>query len=43
MRINTDLSEEDRKKVVEYAKKRGLKLKRAYTNLIRKGLENEES
>ena len=42
MRIDTDLTEEDRKKVKEYANEKGLKLRRAYTILIRKGLEHEE-
>jgi len=42
MRIDTDLTEEDRKKVKEYADKKGLKLRRAYTILIRQGLEYEK-
>ncbi len=40
MRIDTDLMEEDREKVVEFARRRGLKLKRAYTILIREGLKH---
>ena len=43
MRIDTALTEEDRKKVKVYADKRGLKLRRAYTNLIKKGLEGQKS
>jgi len=43
MRIDTDLTEEDRRKVKEYADKHGLKVRRAYTILIRKGLEYENS
>ena len=39
MRIDTDLTEEDRTKVKEYADKKGLKLRRAYTELIKRGLE----
>ena len=39
MRIDTDLTEDDRKRVKEYADQKGLKLKRAYTELIRMGLE----
>jgi len=39
MRIDTDLGEEDRKRVQEYARKKGLRLSRAYTELIRIGLE----
>jgi len=39
MRIDTDLTENDRINVKEWADKRGLKLKRAYTILIKKGLE----
>jgi hypothetical protein len=40
MRIDTDLTEKDRKNVKEWADKRGLKLKRAYTILVKKGLEH---
>ena len=40
MRIDTDLTQKDRRKVKEWADKRGLKLKRAYTLLIKKGLEH---
>ena len=43
MRIATDLSEEDRRKVKEWADKHGLKMTRAYAVLIRKGLEYENS
>lgn len=42
MRIEVDLTEEERKKVVEYAKKKGLRLSRAYRELIRRGLDVEE-
>lgn len=40
MRIHTDLDEKDRKEVKKYAKNKGLRLSRAYTELIRKGLKN---
>lgn len=43
MRIDTDLSKGDRKKVKEYAKRRGLVMSRAYTELIKKGLEYEKN
>ncbi len=43
MRIDTVLTEEDQKRVKEYAKKHGLKMYMAYTILIRKGLEYEDS
>lgn len=36
MRIDTDLTEEDRKKVKDYADKRGLKLRRVYTDLLKR-------
>lgn len=41
MRIDTELTKEEREKVVKYSKERGLRLKRAYTELIKKGLESE--
>ncbi|OUJ18413.1 hypothetical protein AMET1_1329 [Methanonatronarchaeum thermophilum] len=41
MRIDTELTEEEREKVVKYSKETGLRLKRAYTELIKKGLESE--
>lgn len=40
MRIHTNLTQEDRERVKEYAKDRGLRMERAYTELIRKGLKN---
>ncbi len=43
MRIDTYLTEEDKRRVKEYADKHGLKMKMAYTILIRKGLEYENS
>jgi len=43
MRIDTALTDEDRDRVEKYAKKHGLKLYMAYTILIRKGLEYENS
>lgn len=41
MRIDTNLSDEDREEIVEYARERGIRLSRAYTKLIKKGLEQE--
>ena len=41
MRIDTELTEEERERVVKYSKEKGLRLKRAYTELIKKGLKNE--
>ncbi len=41
MRIETDLDDETREKVKEYAKKEGLRLPRAYAELIESGLEHE--
>ncbi len=43
MRIDTVLTDEDRDRVEAYAKKHGLKMYMAYTILIRKGLEYENS
>lgn len=43
MRIDTYLTEEDKRRVKKYADKYGLKMKMAYTVLIRKGLEYENS
>lgn len=43
MRIDTNLTKEERKAVMEYSKKKGLRLKRTYTELIKKGLESEKS
>ena len=42
MRIDTDLTEGDRQRVKEWANKQGLKMQRAYTILIRKGLKCEK-
>ena len=42
MRIDTDLTDDDRKQVKEYANENGLKMPRAYTNLIRVGLRTEQ-
>jgi|GEM_PF-1525098 len=41
MRIHTDLNEEERERVMKYSKEKGLRLKRAYTELIKKGLDSE--
>lgn len=41
MRIHTDLTEEEREKVKQYSKDKGLRLRRAYTELIKKGLDSE--
>lgn len=42
MRIDTDLTDDDRKRVKEYANQNGLKMSRAYTNLVRTGLRAEQ-
>lgn len=42
MRIDIDLTEEDKKRVKEYAKDYGLRLRKAYSELIRAGLEAYE-
>jgi hypothetical protein len=42
MRIDTDLTDDDRKLVKEYANENGLKMSRAYTDLIRAGLRAEQ-
>lgn len=39
MRIDTKLSSEEREKVQKYARNKGFRLDRAYTELIKKGLE----
>jgi hypothetical protein len=41
MRIETDLDGETREKVKEYARNEGLRLPRAYAELIESGLEHE--
>jgi len=41
MRIHTDLNEKERERVMKYSKEKGLRLKRAYTKLIKKGLDSE--
>ena len=43
MRIDTYLTKEDRQKVKEYADRHGLKVRMAYTILIRSGLEYENT
>lgn len=43
MRLEVDLTEDDRKRVREYAQANGIRMPRAYAELIRDGLEaNEE-
>ena len=41
MRVYIDLSTEIRNKVLDYARKKGYRLSRAYLELIKKGLEAE--
>jgi len=41
MRIETDLDDETREKVKEYARNEGLRLPRAYAELIESGLGHE--
>jgi len=43
MRISVSISEELRKRVLEYARKKGIRITRAYAELIEKGLEQSES
>lgn len=40
--LRVDLSEEDRERVQEYAEAQGLRMPRAYGDLIRAGLDTEE-
>lgn len=41
MRIDIDMEERERKRVKQYANKRGLKMSRAYWELIKGGLESD--
>jgi len=43
MRIDVNISEELRKRVAEYAQKKGIRIPRAYAELIEKGLEHGEN
>lgn len=42
MRVDTDLTEEDRQRVKVYADEHGLKMSRAYADLVRAGLRAEQ-
>jgi len=42
MRIDTNLTKEEREKVRKFAEKKGWRLKKTYTELIKKGLEEED-
>ena len=42
MRIDADLTEEDVKRVRDYAKKHGLRMRKAYSELLSGGLEAYE-
>jgi hypothetical protein len=42
MRVDIDLTDEDRTAVKEYAERNGLRMSRAYADLIRTGLRAEE-
>ena len=43
MRIEVSISKELRERVVEYARKKGIRITRAYAELIEKGLEQSEN
>ena len=43
MRVNTDLTDEDRERVSEYAAEHGLRMSRAYAELVRADLDAEQS
>lgn len=42
MRVQTNLTDEDREKVAEYAERNGYRMSLAYTKLVREGLKNVE-
>lgn len=43
MRLDADLSDDDRERVKEYADGHGVRMRRAYADLIRAGLRAEQN